>query len=231
MSKLDSIRQLLNNKPELVWNEHSAKFERLRQEGSFYYSIAIQVAPKEPILIIADLKEFSEKLSNELAKIGTDNITKCYNYSETKHDVIKTATLYYSEEIDSVERRIAVTIYPCQVMSENMGIRGVIEVKHYECPDPCEQSKECSFYNIQMCENSFFSEPVKSSVEVFSLYELLNGYDNFLELLESDWQHNEGLPSKLLHNINQYILINKNYFDSPEMKPIKRILDYVYTVV
>ena len=145
MSKLESIRQLLNSKPNLVWNEHSAKFERLRHEGSYYYSTAIQVAPIEPILILADLKEFSENLSNELAEIGADNQTECYDYSETKHDVVKTATLYYSEEIDSIERRIAITIYPCQVMSENMGIRGVIEVKHYECPDPCEQFKECTF--------------------------------------------------------------------------------------
>ncbi len=151
MSKLDSIRQLLNNNPDLVWNEHSAKHEHLRHEGSYYYSTAIQVAPKEPMLFFAKLKELSDSLTRDLAPIGTTNITECYEYFETKHDVIKTATLYYSEEInlpeekDTIERRIAVTIYPCEVMSENMGIRGLIEVSHYECPNPCKQFKECTF--------------------------------------------------------------------------------------
>ena len=151
MSKLDSIRRLLNENPDLVWNEQSSKREHLRHEGSYYYSIAIQVTPIEPILISFGLQKFSESLSKELAIIGTTNITECYEYSETNHDVVKTATLYYSEAIDlseendTTERRIAVTIYPCQVMSENMGVRGVIEIRHYECPDPCNQSKECTF--------------------------------------------------------------------------------------
>ncbi|NQT71294.1 MAG: hypothetical protein HQ553_00820 [Chloroflexi bacterium] len=165
MSKLDSIRQLLNNKPDLVWNEQSSKREHLRHEGSHYYSIAIQVAPTEPILTSFALKDFSEKLSLELAQIGTTNITECYEYAETKHDVIKTATLYYSEEInlpeekDTTERRIAVTIYPCEVMSENMGIRGVIEISHYECPNPCEQFKQCTF-------KGYWRGPVDSILDI-----------------------------------------------------------------
>lgn len=151
MSKLDSIRNLLSKKPDLIWDEKSSKRERLRHQGAYYQSVAIQVAPVEPILVSSEFQKFSENLSRELAKIGPSNITQCYEYAETKHDVIKAATLYYSEasdsaeEKDTTERRIAVTIYPCEVMSQNMGIRSVIEVGHYECPAPCDKFKQCMF--------------------------------------------------------------------------------------
>lgn len=151
MSKLEDIRQLLTDNPDLVWNEQTTKRERLRHKGSYYYSIAIQVAPKEPIVFSSELQKFSENLIGDLSRIEVSNITKCYEYAETKHDVIKTATVYYSEAIslpgqeDTVERRIAVTIYPCEVMAENMGVRGVIEIRHYECPSPCDKFKECTF--------------------------------------------------------------------------------------
>ncbi|MBT4511372.1 MAG: hypothetical protein HOC20_04070 [Chloroflexi bacterium] len=150
MSKLDDIRSFLEDNPELVWDEQSVKREHLRRNG-YYYSISIRVAPKEPIMESELLQEFSKNLVAHLAPIGIDNATKCYEYAETRRDVIKTATLYYSEatatqdEAEVTETRIAVTLFPCEAMSTDLGIRAVIEIGHYECPNPCSQSKDCVF--------------------------------------------------------------------------------------
>jgi len=150
MSKLDEIRSFLEDNPELVWDEQSVKREHLRHNG-YYYSISIRVAPKDPILESEPLQEFSKGLVTQLAPIGIDNATQCYEYAETRRDVIKTATLYYSEtatpqdEAEVTESRIAVTIFPCKAMSMDLGIRAVIEIGHYECPNLCPQSEDCTF--------------------------------------------------------------------------------------
>ena len=141
---------MLDNNSDLVWNEHSTKREHLRRSG-YYYSISFRVAPKNPILESEPLQEFSKGLAAQLAPIGIDNATQCYEYAETRRDVIKTATLYYSDtapsrgDLEITESRIAVTIFPCEVMSNDLGIRAAIEVGHYECPNPCGQSEDCAF--------------------------------------------------------------------------------------
>ena len=151
MSKLERIRHLLEEGNEISWNEQSVKREHLRLEGVHYWVIGLQVSPVEPILHFEALRNFSERLTSILIPVGPMNVTKCYEYAETKRDVIKTATAYFTESIGEpgkehgLERRIMVTMYPCQVMAENMGVRGTIDLGHYECPAPCKQAQKCSF--------------------------------------------------------------------------------------
>ena len=151
MSKLEDIRRILNDDPDLVWNEQSVKGEHLRKEGVYYWVVGLQVARREPILHSEALQSFSERLTSALIPVGPVNVTKCYEYAETRRDVIKTATAYFTELIEELgkdqglERRITVTMYPCQVMAENMGVRATIDLAHYECPNPCEQAQKCTF--------------------------------------------------------------------------------------
>ncbi len=149
MSKLDEIRQVLNKDPNLIWNEQSLTSQHLRREGS-YCTVAFSVAPKKPILDFTSLHSFTQKLEAELIPVGPTNRSECYDYAEAYRHVIKTATLYYSEPVNENvegfnERRLSVTVYPCEVMAENMGVRGLIEIGYYECPTPCSQKKKCTF--------------------------------------------------------------------------------------
>ena len=64
--------------------------------------------------------------------------------------MIKTAALYFTEPVEGcadgiTERRISITLYPCAVMAKHEGIRGVIEIGHYPCPEPCPEAKKCTF--------------------------------------------------------------------------------------
>jgi len=151
MSKLERIRQILKETPGVAWSEQFVKREHLRREDECYWVTGLQIAPNPPILDSKALQGFSERLTQSLVPIGPMNITKCYEYSESKRDVVKTATVYFTELIEDagedhgLERRITVTFYPCQVMAENMGVRATIELSHYECPEPCKQAKKCAF--------------------------------------------------------------------------------------
>ncbi|MFO8101816.1 MAG: hypothetical protein R6U37_06605 [Dehalococcoidia bacterium] len=151
MSKLEKIRQILKGMPGVNWTEQAAKREHLRREGEFYRVVGLQVAPAAPILEAKALRDFSERITQALVPVGVANLSRCYEYSESRRDVVKTAALYFTEIIEEpgddegLERRITVTVYPCRVMAENMGVRGTIELGHYECPEPCAQAKKCSF--------------------------------------------------------------------------------------
>ena len=150
MSKLEEIKKVLSSNPDIVWNEQSARLPYHRRNGS-YYSVGFRLAPKEPILESQALQNFAKRLIKELFPIGPTNISQCYEFPGVKRKVIKTGTAYYVETIEEpakergMERWITVSIYPCQVMAENMGFRSVIEVKRYECPEPCAQVKKCAF--------------------------------------------------------------------------------------
>ncbi len=151
MSKLEKIRQILKETPGVDWNEQSVRREHLRREGEYYWVMGLQVAPFEPILKSRDLQDFSERLTRALAPVGAMNITRCYEYSESRRDVVKTAAIYFTEVIGEsgedhgLERRITVSMYPCQIMAENMGVRGTIDMGHYDCPNPCKEAKNCAF--------------------------------------------------------------------------------------
>ncbi len=150
-SKLESIRQILAETSGVNWDEQLIKREHLRREDEYYWVAGLQVFPQESILTSEELQGFSDRLTQVLVPVGPMNITKCYEYSESKRDVVKTATVYFTETIGDVgedqglERRITVTFYPCRIMAENMGVRATIEMGHYECDEPCNQSKKCAF--------------------------------------------------------------------------------------
>ena len=151
MNKLENIRQILKETSRVTWNEQMVKREHLRREGEYYWVVGMQVAPEKPILQPDDLQSFSEDLTKSLIPVGPVNITKCYGYAETRRDVIKTATAYFTELIDEpgeeqgLERRIMLSMYPCRVMAQTLGVRGTIDLGHYECSSPCKQAPKCSF--------------------------------------------------------------------------------------
>jgi hypothetical protein len=150
MSKLEEIRRTLAEIPDLTWNEQTVRRRHLRKEG-WYEAVAFRVAPKTPILTSKRLQAFSADVTKALLPIGPTNVTKCYEYAEAYRDVIKTAAIYFVEPIeggargDISEQRISVTVYPCAVMAAHEGVRGVIEIRHYPCPEPCEQGGKCTF--------------------------------------------------------------------------------------
>lgn len=151
MSKLESIRRILQAHEGLTFTEMLVKREHLRHEGQYYRVVGLQVAPQDPILKSTDLEAFSDKLTELLMEVGPVNITKCYEYAESRRDVVKTAALYFTETIDDsgdeegLQRRITVSIYPCRVMAQNLGIRATIDIGHYDCPSPCGKAAKCNF--------------------------------------------------------------------------------------
>ncbi len=151
MSKLEEIRRILDRSGDVVWSEQSTRRENLRYAGTYYDMVGLQVASRDPILESITLQEFSERLTGELVPLGPTNVAKCYEYEESRYDVVKTAAVYFTETIDEpgddygLERRIAVSIYPCEVMSEDLGVRATVDLSHYECPEPCAQGKQCMF--------------------------------------------------------------------------------------
>ena len=150
MSKLDEVRKVLEDFPDIIWNEQTSRLPYHRRDGA-YYSVGFRVAPRDPILESEVLRSFSERVTRELLPIGPTNASRCYEFPGVKRKVIKTGTVYYLETIedpgkdDGMERWIMVSIYPCQTMAEHMGFRSVIEVKRYECPEPCAKAKKCTF--------------------------------------------------------------------------------------
>jgi len=151
MSKLENIKRSLQKHGGVNWIEQSARREHLRREGEYYWMVGLQVVPKKQILDSENLQRFSKRIIDTLSPIAPVNISQCYEYAESRRDVIKTAAVYFTEAIEEPgedqgsERRIAVSVYPCRVMAENMGIRGTIDMGHFECPDPCSQAKNCAF--------------------------------------------------------------------------------------
>ncbi len=150
MSKLEDMKRTLGKELGLHLSEQAVKREHLKREGEFHWSAGLQVAPQEPVLRAVDLRGFSERTAGALMKFKPTNMSKCYQYAESRRDVVKTATLYFTEKMDepgddAYERRIMVTIYPCRVMAEDMGGRGTIELHHYDCPSPCAQEKKCEY--------------------------------------------------------------------------------------
>ena len=151
MSKLEEIKQILGANPEITWNEQSARRRYLRSREGSYYSVGLQVAPKKPLLQVNSLQRFTENLIKELIPTGPSSISRCYQFPAVKRQIVRIGTLYYSEVINDpeeqkeIERRITVSIYPCQMMAKTMGFRAQIELGGYECPEPCEFARRCIY--------------------------------------------------------------------------------------
>lgn len=151
MTKLENIKQFLADTGEVTWDEQSAKREHLRKEGEFYWVTGLQVAPGSPIPDSEGLQRFSRRIVEALMPLDPSNVSQCYEYAETRRDVVKTAALYFTELIETdgsvhgLENRIAVGIYPCRMTAEALGIRATIDLGHFPCPHPCEKARTCEF--------------------------------------------------------------------------------------
>jgi len=151
VSTLEQIEKVLNADSDITWNEQSARLPYHRSREGSYYSVGLRVAPREPIPNERGLEQFTAKLMEKLIPIGPSSVSRCYNFPGVKRTIVRIGTLYYSEMIagsaeqKDMERWITVSIFPCQVMAENMGFRGLIELKRYECPDPCKIAKNCAY--------------------------------------------------------------------------------------
>jgi len=147
MNKLEAIKKMLTAKSNIAWMEEMAQLPYHRSRPGYYYSHGIRIAPKDPILDVPSLLKFSESLIQELIPVGPSSISHCYVFPG-KRPTIKLGTLYFldlGEEKNDVESKLAVSIYPCETMSINIGYRGIIEIGGYECPQPCHVARKCSF--------------------------------------------------------------------------------------
>ena len=151
MNKLDEIKKVLNENPDITWNEQSALLPYRRSRKGSYCSVGFRIAPKEPIPNERGLKYFTAELMDRLIPIGPSSVSRCYDFPGVKRQIVRIGTLYYFEMVEDpaepngMERWITLSIYPCQVMAENLGFRGLIELKRYECPDPCKVAKSCAY--------------------------------------------------------------------------------------
>lgn len=148
MSKLEDIRRVLAADPEITWEGEDIRLPYHRLRSGDYRSVGFRVAPKKPILGAPVLRKFSAELIRQLIPVGPNSVSWCSIFAARKV-AIRLAALYFSEasegESDSRERRIVVSIFPCQVMAQNVGYRAIIEVGDYECPEPCEFASSCTF--------------------------------------------------------------------------------------
>ncbi|HIE16905.1 MAG TPA: hypothetical protein EYP71_01760 [Dehalococcoidia bacterium] len=147
MGKLEAIRQVLVASGNLSWNEETARSPYPRGSG-YYYSHGFRIAPEEPVLTAQGLRSFSNKLVRQLIPLSPASVSWCSIFSG-KREAVRIPALYFREATTEVpecqEMRIRVSIFPCCVMAENVGYRGIIEIGGYECPEPCELSSKCTF--------------------------------------------------------------------------------------
>lgn len=148
MSKLEDIRTVLAEDPEITWEGEDIRLPYHGLRSGYYCSVGFRVAPQKPILGASGLRKFSAELIRQLIPVGPNSVSWCSIFA-ARRVAIRIAALYFSEAAeqgcDSMEKRIVVSIFPCQVMARNMGYRAIIEVGGYECPEPCEFASRCIF--------------------------------------------------------------------------------------
>lgn len=151
VSRIDELRRILDTQDELDRDELSIRREHVRHEGLYRHLDSLKVFPRIPVLTSQGLQSLSEQVTSLLMPLKPVNVTKCYEYAETRRDVVKTASLYFTETIiepgedEGLERRITVTVFPCRSMAQGLGDRATIDLSHYECPEPCAKAKQCEF--------------------------------------------------------------------------------------
>ena len=145
MNKLESVKRILRAKSDIAWMEEEAQLPYHRFRSGYYWFNGIRIAPKDPLLDIPSLMEFSQGLIRELIPIGPVSVSHCYVFPARRR-AIRLGTLYFLEEgQNDMESKLAVSIYPCETMSINVGYRGIIELGGYECPEPCSKARKCIF--------------------------------------------------------------------------------------
>jgi len=148
MSKLEVIRQTLTTNANLNWKEEMIQSLHLRRGSGYYRAYGFRVAPKTPALTAQSLRKFSHELARRLIPVGPRSVSWCSLFAG-KRQAVRLAALYFceaaTEASNSTEIRINVSIFPCRVMAENVGYRGIVEIGGYECPEPCEFAPKCTF--------------------------------------------------------------------------------------
>ena len=145
MNKLETIKKILGEKSDIAWMEEKAELPHHRSRSGYYYFHGIRIAPKDPLLDAPSLVKFSKSLIQELIGVGPSSVSHCYIFPARRR-AIRLGTLYFLEEgLNDVESRLAVSIYPCETMSKDVGYRAIIEIGDYECPEPCSRARRCSF--------------------------------------------------------------------------------------
>lgn len=128
--------------------EEKAQLPYHRSRSGYYYSYGIRIAPKDPLLTIPSLLEFSKSLIQELIPVGPSSISHCYVFP-ARTPAIRLGTLYFldleEEQNNDVENRLVVSIYPCETMSKDVGYRAIMEIGDYECLEPCSMARKCIF--------------------------------------------------------------------------------------
>ncbi len=148
MGKLEAIRQILTASGDLNCVEEATQSFHLHRGAGYYRSYGFRVAPKTPVLSALGLRKFSDELTRRLVPVGPRSISWCSIFAG-KRESVRMAALYFCEATtevsEGVEMRINVSIFPCRVMAENVGYRGIVEMGGYECPEPCEFASKCTF--------------------------------------------------------------------------------------
>ncbi len=144
MSKLEVIKEVLAANPEVTWEEEGIQLAYHRLRSGYYYSTGLRVAPRKPILRVAPLRQFSAELVRQLIPLGPTSVSWCYIFPG-RREAVRLAALYFQDMQNNLETTIKVSIYPCQVMAQNVGYRAIIELGGYECPEPCEFAPKCIF--------------------------------------------------------------------------------------
>lgn len=148
MSKLEVIRQTLTTNANLNWKEEMIQSLHLRRGSGYYRAYGFRVAPEKPLLTAHSLRKFSGELVRQLITVGPRSVSWCSIFSG-KREAVRMAALYFCETDKKatygMETRIRVSVFPCRVMAQNVGYRGIIEIGGYDCPEPCEFASKCTF--------------------------------------------------------------------------------------
>lgn len=147
MSKLETVKQIIMASG-LSYVEEATQLLQPRHSSTYYRSFGFRVAPKKPVLTAQSLRKLSDELVRQLIPAGPSSISWCSIFAG-KRESIRVSALYFSEPATDtstgIEIRIRVSIFPCQVMAQNVGYRAMIEIGGYECPEPCEFASKCTF--------------------------------------------------------------------------------------
>jgi len=148
MGKVEAIRQVLTTSGDLSCVEEATQSLHLRRGSGYYRAYGFRVAPEKPLLTVHSLRKFSGELVRQLITVGPRSISWCSIFSG-KREAVRMAALYFCETDKKatygMETRIRVSVFPCRVMAQNVGYRGIIEIGGYNCPEPCEFAPKCTF--------------------------------------------------------------------------------------
>ncbi len=132
----------------LSYVEEATQSLHLHRGSGYYRSYGFRVAPKKPVLTAQSLRKLSDELVRQLIPVGPRSISWCSLFAG-KRESVRMSALYFceaaTEASNSTEIRVNVSVFPCRVMAQNVGYRGIIEIGGYECPEPCDFASKCTF--------------------------------------------------------------------------------------